>query len=154
MHTINQVVGIITLLSTAIVFGTDFFFAFVGKKALLKSDEASMLNVIGNMHEIADKRMPIPGVTAVLGTVCLIIIKGLGTPDLILFVIALVALLAHLLLYLRVAKPVNEQMKEAVKYGRIGVNARALQMKWESVIGFRTIALLTAMVFIILGLSH
>jgi hypothetical protein len=149
MHTlvyINYVVGIITVLSTAIVFGTDFFFAFVGKKALLRSDEVSMINVIGNMHEIADKRMPIAGATAMLGTVYLTFFKGLGTPDLTLFLIALVAVLVHLMLYLFVAKPVNEKMKEAVKYGRILMNARALQKKWDSVIVFRTVALLIAMV--------
>jgi hypothetical protein len=155
MHTIdyvNYIAGTITVLSTAILFGTDFFFALVGKKALLKSDEASMVNVVGNMHEIADKRMPIIGATAILGIVYLIIFKGLGTPDLTMFLIALVAMLVHLMLYLLVAKPVNEQMKEAVKYGRILMNARALQKKWDSVIGFRSIALLIAMAFILLGL--
>lgn len=155
MHTldyINDVVGTIAVLSTAIVFGTDFFFAFVGKKALLKSDEASMVNVVGNMHEIADKRMPLIGGTAMLGTVWLIFFKGLGTPAFTLFLIAFVAMLVHLMLYLLVAKPVNEQMKEAVKYGRILMNAHALQKKWDSVIGFRSMALLIALVFILLGL--
>jgi Domain of unknown function (DUF1772) len=154
MHTINFIAGIITILSTAILFGTDFFFAFVGKNALLKSDEASMINVIGNMHEIADRRMPIAGGTAILGTVCLIVFKGLGTPELTLFLMAFVALLVHLVLYLLVAKPVNEKMKEAVKYGRILMNARALQKKWDSVIVFRSMALLIAMVFILLGLAR
>jgi hypothetical protein len=32
------------------------------------------------MHEIADKRMGIIGGTAILGTVYLIVFKGLGTP--------------------------------------------------------------------------
>ena len=151
MHTINFIAGIVTILSIAIVFGTDFFFAFVGKKALLRSDEASMINVIGNMHEIADKRMPIVGATAMLGTVYLVVFKGFGTPDLTLFLIALVALLVHLMLYLLVAKPVNEKMEEAVKYGRILMNARALQKKWDSVIVFRTVALSIAMVFTLFG---
>jgi peroxiredoxin family protein len=157
MHSIghiNYIAGIITILSTAIAFGTDFFFAFVGKKALLKSDEASMVNVVGNMHEIADKRMPIIGGTAILGTVYLIVFKGLGTPDLTIFLIALVALLVHLMLYLLVAKPVNEKMKEAVKYGRILMNARALQKQWDSVIVFRSMALLIAIVFTLFGLSN
>jgi hypothetical protein len=157
MHTpdqINSIAGIITILSTAIAFGTDFFFAFVGKKALLKSNEAAMVNVAGNMHAIADKRMPIVGGTAILGTVYLLVFKGLGTPHLILFLIALVALLAHLTLYLAIAKPVNEQMKEAVKYGRILLNARALQKKWDGSVVFRSMALLIAMVFILIGISH
>ena len=154
MYTINYIVGIITVLSTGIVFGTDFVSAFVGRKALLKSDEASMANVLGNMHDVADKRMPIPGVMAILGTVYLLIFKGLGTPDFILFIIALVALLTHLVVYLLISKPVNEQMKEAVKYGRILRNARALQKKWDSVIWIRSIALMIAMVFILLGLQN
>ena len=157
MHTIdhiNYIAGIITILCAAIAFGTDFFFAFVGKKALSRSDEASMVNVAGNMHLIADKRMPMVGGTAILGTVYLIVFKGLGTPDLVLFLIALVALMAHLILFLLVAKPVNEQMKEAVKYGRILMNGRALQKKWDSVIVFRSMALLIAMVFILFGLNN
>ena len=154
MHAINYFAGIVTILSIAIAFGTDFFFAFIGKKALLESDEASMVNVVGNLHEIADKRMPLVGGTAILGTLYLLVFKGVGTADLTIFLMAFAALLVHLMLYLLVAKPVNEKMKEAVKYGRILMNARALQKKWDSVIVFRSIALLIAIVFTLIGLSN
>lgn len=150
---INAIAGILTVLCTAIVFGTDSFFAFVGKKALSKSKEAALLNVAGNLHEVADKRMPIVGGAALLGTLYLALSKGVGTHDGILFLIAFIAMLAHLLLFLSVAKPVNEQMREAVRFGRLLDDVRALQNKWDSVIGFRAILLLTAMVFLLTGLG-
>ena len=150
---INAIAGIITVLCTAIVFGTDSFFAFVGKKALSKSNEAALLNVAGNLHEVADHRMPIVGSTALLGALYLAISKGIGTHDGILLLIAFTALLVHLVLFLRVAKPVNEQMREAVRFGRLLDNVRSLQNKWDSVIGFRSILLLIAMVFLLTGLG-
>ncbi|HTI10379.1 MAG TPA: hypothetical protein VL832_17550 [Puia sp.] len=51
------------------------------------------------------------------------------------------------------AKPVNAKMREAVKNGRKLDNTRALQNKWDSVIGLRSLALLVAMVFLLLGLG-
>src|ERR1700722_10567544 len=113
-----------------------------------------MVNVVGNLHEIADKRMPLVGGTAILGTLYLLVFKGVGTADLTIFLMAFAALLVHLMLYLVVAKPVNEKMKEAVKYGRILMSAHELQKKWDSVIVFRSLALLIAIVCTLIGLSN
>lgn len=157
MHTIdyvNRIVAIVTVLTAAIAFGTDVFFAIVGKKALSRSNDAAMLNVAGNMHEVADRRMPIVGGTAILGTLYLAFSRGAGTHDGELFLVALCCMLMHLLLFLRIAKPVNEKMREAVKYGRMLDNARALQNRWDSVIGLRAMALLTGMVFLLLGMGY
>lgn len=56
----------IAIVTTAIVFGTDVFFALVGKKAATKSNELSIADVMGHFHEVADARMPVIGVTALV----------------------------------------------------------------------------------------
>ncbi|WP_280193480.1 hypothetical protein [Nocardia farcinica] len=64
----------------------------------------------------------------------------------------MIALIAWLVLYARIAKPVNIAQKAAALSGIIPANARALQQRWDSIIGMRVglqaIALLAAAVTI------
>ena len=73
LHSLNG----IAIICTAVVFGTDAFFALVGKKSAVKSKESSIADVFGHFHELADIRMPFFGATAILTTLAQIIIYGI-----------------------------------------------------------------------------
>lgn len=137
----------LAIVATAVVFGTDVFFALIGKKALANSKDSSMGDVIGHIHAVADIRMPVFGVTAVVSTLLQVLLSGFQ----VLPLISLLALLLHLLIYLRISKPINAIMVEGVKFGRLISNIRELQQRWDRVISLRAILLFVAMLGLILG---
>ncbi len=136
----------LALLSTGIIYGTDVFFALIGKKAGFQSQEWSLLDYLGNLHSVADKRMPIIGVISILSTISLVLLHGLYSISGRLFLIALLGLFTQLSIYLTVAKPVNVKMIDAAKFGRFIPDARALQTRWDSVITYRAVALSISMI--------
>lgn len=138
------------IVATAIVFGTDVFFALVGKKAAAKSKESSVADMMGHFHEVADARMPFIGATAVVTTLLQVIFAGVQTISGQLAIISLAALLVHLFIYLTIAKPVNNIMVEGVKFGRLVDNVRQLQQRWDKVINLRAALLLIAITGLIL----
>ncbi|WP_114936633.1 DUF1772 domain-containing protein [Mucilaginibacter endophyticus] len=134
----------LAIVTTAVVFGTDVFFALVGKKAAAKSKDASVADVMGHFHEVADARMPLVGVAAILSTLLQVMVAGLHTFQGQLAAISLAALLTHLAIYFTIARPVNNIMVDAVKFGRIVNNIRELQQRWDRVIGLRAALLFIA----------
>jgi hypothetical protein len=52
---------------------------------------------------------------------------------------ALILLLIWLALYTKVSAPINRQMTTAAEAGRALPNGRALQAKWDSIIGVRAV---------------
>jgi hypothetical protein len=135
------------LLSTGVVYGTDVFFALVARPALRRADDASMTRVLGHLHAVGDARMPLFGATGLLATAGLALAAGgWHTRPGSLALLALLGLLTHLLVYLRVAKPVNEAQTAAAQHDIIPPDARALQTRWDSVIGLRAGALTLAMI--------
>jgi hypothetical protein len=42
----------VAVLSIGVVYGTDAFFALIGRKALAHSSEAAIADVIGHVHEV------------------------------------------------------------------------------------------------------
>lgn len=143
---LNNTLLAISILSSGVVYGTDVFFAVVGRPAAAASSGAAVANVMANLHKIADARMPIFGGLGILSTLALAVTNPIGTPISWLALIALVSLLTQLGLYLLVAKPVNQKMKEALQLGAVPSDIRELQNRWDSVIvgraGAMTIALL------------
>jgi hypothetical protein len=110
IHFTNEILLIIAVLSTGIIYGTDVFFALIVKKAVKESDDSSIANLIGRIHLIADKRMPPIGVTSILSSILFICFNGLtGTPGWLTFT-AVVSLLSHLTIYLTFSKPINSDM--------------------------------------------
>ncbi|PSL22395.1 DUF1772 domain-containing protein [Chitinophaga ginsengisoli] len=138
------------IVATAIIFGTDAFFALVGKKAAAKSKDASIADVMGHFHAVADARMPLIGVMALFTTLLQVIVTGLHTIQGQLAVLSLAALLLHLTIYLTVAKPVNNIMVDGVKFGRLVNNIRELQQRWDKVISLRAALLFVAIISLIL----
>ena len=139
-----------SIVATSVVFGTDVFFALVGKKAASKSNDSSVIDLMGHFHEVADARMPIIGITAIVTTLVQIIFSGLQAITGELAMVSLAALLIHLAIYFIVSKPVNNIMVEGVKYGRIVNNVRELQQRWDKVINLRSVLLLVAMTGLIM----
>jgi hypothetical protein len=105
-----------------------------------------MTRVLGHLHAVGDARMPLIGATGLFATAGLALAAGgWHTRPGSLTLLALLGLLTHLLLYLRVAKPVNQAQTAAAQQDIIPPDARALQTRWDGVIGLRAGALPVAM---------
>lgn len=135
---------ILSILSSGVVYGTDMFFAVVGRPALAASNEAAIANVMGHLHQTADIRMPVFGFLGIVATLAFAIASQLGTAASWLSLVALAALLTQLSLYMTVAKPVNQKMKEALKSGHVPDSTRDRQNQWDSVIIGRALAMTIA----------
>ena len=142
LHSLNG----IAIICTAVVFGTDVFFALIGKKSAIKSKDSSIADVFGHFHEVADIRMPFFGATAILATIIQIIIYGIHSISGKLSMAALMGMISQLLIYLLISKPVNVIMVDSVKYGRVLNNVRGLQERWDKVIFWRAISLFLAII--------
>ncbi len=142
LHSLNG----IAIICTAVVFGTDVFFALIGKKSAIKSKESSIADVFGHFHELADVRMPFFGATAILTTLAQFIFYGIHSIPGKLSMAALLGMVSQLLIYILISKPVNVTMVDSVRYGRVLNNVRELQERWDKVILWRAISLLLAIV--------
>ena len=140
----------LALLSSGVVYGTDVFFALVARPALRRVDDASLTQVLGHLHAVADARMPLAGVTAILSTGALFFVAG-GWPALPgrLALLALAGLLTQLAAYVLVNQPVNKRQTAAALQHQTPPDARALQNRWDSVIGLRAGALTVAVAALI-----
>ena len=146
LHVLNGT----AIVATAVVFGTDVFFALVGKKAAAKSKESSIADVMGHFHEVADARMPVIGVTAIVTTLLQAFFMGVQTTPGQLAAVSLAALLVHLFIYFTISRPINNIMIEGVKFGRLVSNTRQLQQRWDRVINLRALLLFTAIIGLVL----
>lgn len=124
-----HVLTILAILALGVVYGTDMFFAIIARQALAHVSEVSLTEVMGRLHEYADRRMPVFGV---LGMVCTLGLIA-AAPSLY-AIMAFGAELMHLGLYFRVSKPVNAALTAAANRGESLTDARRLQRRWDSVI--------------------
>ena|ERR1700712_1859700 len=134
-----RTIAVIAVLGTAVVYGTDVFCALVLRPALAALTDDAVLAVTGNVHRYGDRRMPIPGVLGVVGSAAsaaLAVVTAHWTQA-IAAGVALVALLIWLVLYTRVSAPINRALTAAADANQVLPNVRALQGKWDSIIGAR-----------------
>ena len=131
--------ALIAVLGTAVVYGTDVFGAIVQRPALARIDDRALLAVMGNIHRYGDRRMPVPGgfgMVAAAISVAFAAASGrwvqAGTAG-----VALGLLLIWLVVYLRVAKPINRQLIAGADHPELPTDARALQRNWDKVITTR-----------------
>lgn len=110
------------ILSIGVTYGTDVFFAVVGRTALQRASDASLAEVMGRIHEGGDSRMPVFGPIGLVSTLAFVIATGLGSASGWLGILALGSLLGHLAFYLRVSKPVNHQLTAAARLGHTPAN--------------------------------
>jgi hypothetical protein len=148
---ISQLLLIIAILSTGVVYGTDMFHALVVRKATALSKNSSIADLIGHTHLIADRRMPVIGITSVLATTLCILLNFKNVYTAGLLSAALLMLLLHLYLYMTIAKPVNNKMTDAAVKNVVPDTIRALQIRWESVINYRAAFLTAAMLLLTLA---
>ncbi len=131
--------AVIAVLGTAVVYGTDVFCATVQRPALARVDDRAVLAVMGNIHRYGDRRMPVPGVLGMAAaaiSAALAAASGRWTQAGAAGA-AVGLLLVWLALYLRVSKPINQQLTGAVDHPDRLTDVRALQRNWDKVITIR-----------------
>jgi hypothetical protein len=155
MDYLERIMHIIAILSIGVVYGVDVFFTVIGRKALSLSSDAGMTEVIGRIHEVADKRMPIFGATGLVSTLVLAGTQWLNSAPasaLAWSITAIIAQIIFLILYSTVSKPVNIELTRAAQTGQVPVNARLLQNRWDRVIPLRACLLLLALLSLIISI--
>ncbi|GAA4918942.1 hypothetical protein [Mucilaginibacter defluvii] len=149
---VNQILAMLAMLATGVVYGTDVFHAIVVKKAATLSSDQAIADLIGHTHLIAGKKMPIIGATAILSSLILTAINY-NTDIAIFFALTLIALISHVTIYIKIAKPINDRMSQAALEKRTPTDIRQLQQLWDSVIIYRAALLTIAMIALTAGLS-
>ena len=140
----------VSIVAIAVVFGTDVFFTVVGRPALARTSAPAMLETMGRLHEVADRRMPVFGIIGLAGCVLAVVLIPTAR---VAASTALAAQLLWLAVYAKVNKPVNVKMAEAARSGGAFPEARGWQKHWESALvprsllmGVALVALLAAVV--------
>ena len=139
MFGVSEALVLIGLLSAGVVYGTDAFFAVVGRPALAQASDASLVDVMGYLHLYGDARMPIFGALGLVATAALVFVTGFGSAASGWASLAVVGLGVQLAAYLSVAKPVNTALTAAARQKVMRADARALQRRWDSVIVVRAL---------------
>jgi hypothetical protein len=136
---ITRVAALIAVLGTAVVYGTDVFCAIVLRPALASVDDDVLVAVMGQVHRYGDRRMPVPGVLGVVATAVstAAAVAAAHWTQSIAAGAALVLLVVGLVLYTRVSAPINRQLTAAAQAGQALPSGRALQSKWDAIIGAR-----------------
>jgi hypothetical protein len=131
--------ALIAILGTAVVYGTDVFSAIVLRPALASVDDRALVAVMGNVHRYGDRRMPVPGALGILATATTAVAAAVVAhwAQTIAAGVALVLLLVWIVLYTQVSAPINRQLTSAADAGHTLPNGRALQAKWDQIIGVR-----------------
>jgi hypothetical protein len=138
------------LLGAAAVYGTDVFFCVVGRTALADVSDAALVETMGRLHEVADRRMPVFGVFGIVGALASIAFSRVSWR----WKLSAVAVqVLWIVVYRSVAAPVNAELTRHARAGSVPADARALQARWDSVIvlrvllmGFAVVALAAALV--------
>ncbi|MEU4840471.1 DUF1772 domain-containing protein [Nocardia testacea] len=143
-----QILAAVAVLANAVVYGTDVLGALVMRSVYRRLDDATMTLSAGWGHYYADSRMPPVGVTGVVAALGAAVVAALAgaTGAAVSAGLAVLALAIWLVLYVRIAKPINEAQKAAARSGVIPPNARALQDRWDSILYPRVILQALALV--------
>lgn len=131
-------------MGTAVVLGTDMFFLTVGRAALKLASPSAGTEVMGFFHMLADARMPPWGVLATLANLLLAVLSNGSRRWL--YLASLIALIAFVVLYNLLARPINRTQTAAAKAGKALDNARELQASWDRVLFFRVPLLVVSLV--------
>lgn len=136
MSPIVTAAALIGIAGTGVIYGTDVFSALVLCPAASQATDASLADLMGRIHEYGDRRLPVPGVAAMLAAAATVgfaqstATRGAAG-------VALTALVIWLAIYLRISAPLNRRLRAAASRQTVPSDTRALQRKWDSVIWFR-----------------
>ena len=135
---------LLACLSTGIIYGTDVFCALVLRPAAAAAREASIADLVGRIHHFGDRRLPVPGITAIVAAGAALAATTDSSAR-VAVGLALAAMLAWLAIYLRVSAPLNRRLRAAVTAAVPPQEIRELQNRWDAVIsvraGLQTLAL-------------
>ncbi|QIS03985.1 DUF1772 domain-containing protein [Nocardia brasiliensis] len=134
-----QIVAIVAVLANAIIYGTDACYALITRSVYARLDDSTLTFSAGWGHYYGDRRMPVFGAGGVITAVLTVVLAAVGgqVAAAIAAGVAVAALAIWLVVYVRVAKPINTVQTAAAQAGATPPNARALQDKWDSVIHVR-----------------
>ncbi|WP_280420701.1 DUF1772 domain-containing protein [Nocardia carnea] len=155
MATFIQLLAALAVVTNAVVYGADAVAALVTRSVNARLDDITMTLSAGWGHYFADSRMPPVGITGLLSALAAAALAGLGgyPVSAAAAAVAVVTLVVWLVLYARIAKPVNTAQKAAALSGEIPDNARALQQRWESIIFLRVGLQATALVALTVAIA-
>lgn len=155
MATLIQILAVLAVVTNAVVYGTDAVAALVTRSVNARLDDTTMTLSAGWGHYFADSRMPPVGITGLLSALAAAVVAGFGgyLVSAGAAAVAVVALVVWLVLYARIAKPVNVVQKAAALSGVIPENARALQQRWESIIFPRVVLQAIALVALTIAIA-
>jgi len=131
------------LMSTAVIFGTDAFFLTIGRPALRSAEEHAATQVMGYIHVVGDRRMPIWGSLVILSNFLLVWFSRSGHRAF--YLLSLSVLLLFVAIYDRLSKPINRVQTEAAKTGGRLDNGRGLQASWDRSVMIRFPLLVVSM---------
>lgn len=139
MNILSYILATTAIIGSAVTYGTDTFAAVVWRTSLRHLDTSALTRLVGYVHHYGDRRLPIPGVIGFGSAVLSPIAALLAGRDeaAVAGVAAVLALSGWMLIYVRIAKPVNAEFSQAALAGRTLPNAEALQARWDSVINLR-----------------
>ena len=141
MLLVIDVLAIATALCAAVIFGIDVLAAVVLRPAFRELDDHTLVQVTGRTHRFGNQRLPLPGILSVVGAVGTAVAAfAAGNPQAgVLAAVGLAFLLAWLVLFNRIALPINKTLIAASYAGVTPYNARTLQDRWESIINLRSV---------------
>jgi Domain of unknown function (DUF1772) len=136
VNTLITGMALAAIASTALIYGTDLFCALVMRPAAAGAADSSVADLLGRVHEYGDRRLPAPGVISILATALATATSDTTTAR-IAGATGLVALLAWLVIYIRISAPINKRLRAAAASHTTPPDTRALQQRWDSVIWTR-----------------
>jgi hypothetical protein len=135
---------LLACLGTGVIYGTDIFCALVLRPAAAAAREASIADLVGRIHHFGDRRLPVPGITAIVAAGTALAVTTDSSAR-IAVGLALAAMLGWLTIYLRVSSPLNRRLRAAATAVIPRQEIRELQNRWDAVIvaraGLHTLAL-------------
>jgi len=143
MSSVNWLTSLTGLMSTAVIFGTDAFFLTIGRPALRSAEEHAATQVMGYIHVVGDRRMPIWGSLVILSNFLLVLFSRSGHRAF--YLLSLSVLLLFVAIYDRLSKPINRVQTEAAKTGGRLDNGRGLQASWDRSVMIRFPLLVVSM---------
>jgi hypothetical protein len=131
--TAHLITTLAALLGVGVVYGTDVFGALVLVPAARRARASSVADLMGWIHELADRRMPFAGVVGVAGALMSAWLADSSLPRL-LASIAGGAQLVWIGIYASVSAPINKQLRVAARAGETPPTTGVLQARWGAVI--------------------
>jgi uncharacterized membrane protein len=141
MTLVSQLAALLAILATGVVYGTDVFCALVQRSALERVDDTTLVAAMGNLHRVADRRMPVPGILGVIAAAVASVLAAVAgnTVPAVVAGAAFLLLIVWVVLYVRISAPINRRLTAAAVAHETPAGARAWQRDWDRIIVARAV---------------